>query len=87
MDYYMSVSWKAEEGFCTQYTQILSEKNVTLDKEVTIRGDDDMSLFWVPDIFISNAKSSFMQSQVLSTKFMTIRREDGKSCDMQLISR
>jgi hypothetical protein len=87
MDYYITLLWDTDKKFCGIYDDILKKKNITLsEQEVTITDNDDIRLFWAPDIFIPQAKDNFMQSQILSTKFMTIRKEKN-ICKMTLISR
>ena len=93
MDYYMTQEWKTDDTFCQSYSRVLSQRNITLgdsQAEVTIT-DTGMNLFWVPDTFNLNAKSTFMQSQVMSTKSLTIKRTTGMSgsqvCEMTSIVR
>ena len=76
MDYYMTQSWKTDDNFCRSYTTVLSQRNITLGEsrtEVTVT-DTGINLFWTPDTFTTNAKSTFMQSQVLPTKSLTIKQ-------------
>lgn len=93
MDYYMTQDWKTDDKFCHSYSRVLSQRNITLgnrQREVTIT-DTGMNLFWVPDTFTMNAKSTFMQSQVMSTKSLTIKRtttmEGSQACEMTSIVR
>ena len=89
----MTEAWRTDEAFCRSYTGLLSQRNISLEEahaEVTIT-DSGISLFWVPDTFVMNAKSTFMQSQVLPTKSLTIRRtttmEGTQVCEMTAIAR
>lgn len=91
MDYYITQDWRTDDKFCRSYSSVLSQRNITDRRsEVTIT-DTGMDLFWIPDTFTMNAKSTFMQSQVMSTKSLTIKRTTDMSgshvCQMTSIAR
>lgn len=81
MDYYMEQRWIAKDTFCRSYRKSLSKRSMTLSKKVqSVEVTKDyFNLFWIPDTFVTNSKSSFMQSQVLSTQSLEISIVDTKS--------
>lgn len=79
----MRQSWKTNTESCKIYLKDLEEKKLALhvgeSKKLT---DQYFSMFWIPDTFVTNAKSSFMQSSVLSTQSLQVSRLSGDICDI-----
>ena len=83
MDYYMKQSWKTNTESCKIYLKDLEEKKLALaigeTKQLT---NQYFSIFWIPDTFVTNAKSSFMQSSVLNTQSLDVSRLNGDVCEI-----
>ena len=87
MDYYMRQSWIAKVDDCRTYRASLKKRNMELTtSEPSVRVTPQyFSLFWIPDTFVTNAKSSFMQSAVQATQSLEITRiERGSETECQM---
>lgn len=81
MDYYIEQTWKTNANYCASYKNSLKKKEINLGLNTTnVQVTQEyFDLFWMPDTFITNAKSMAMQSQVLNTQSLNIEIEKDKT--------
>lgn len=77
----MKQTWRTNAAFCSAYRTSLKERHINLHNvNDSVRVTPEyFELFWMPDTFVSNAKSIFMQSQVLRTQSLSISLEASKN--------
>lgn len=74
MDFTLRVSWKVFGAYAHQYRTLLCvNRDIDItQKKVSFNTQQDMSLFWVPDVLIWNAKSSDSESRLISTQKLEV---------------
>lgn len=87
----MFLEWSADDVSCANYNKSLAHRGSPIpfytDGRIDLQENDYDTLFWLPDIFVSNAKSMLMQSSSVTTKQLTAEMTEGGMCNISTMVR
>lgn len=84
----MFISWVAEKTFCLEYTKKMCSRDRDIWNHHLKLGPEQFPLFWIPDVYIMNAKKDAARNDINDLRYLKVgRRKEvptaNRTCQMK----